>query len=64
MAVERDSERRFEMAGRKAPHGDRLQLAIKDFGRTHIKLNRGKAEISKNGKKIIIRYEDSHARKN
>jgi uncharacterized protein (DUF2147 family) len=52
------------MPDRKAPRGDRLQLVIKDFGRTaHIKLYRGKAEISKDGKTVIIRYEDSPARK-
>ena len=52
------------MPDKKGPRGDRLQLAIKDFGRTvRIKLNRGKAEISKDGKVIIIRYQERPARK-
>ena len=46
------------MAREKAPKGDRLQLAIKDFGRVvRIRLNRGKAEISKDGKTVTIRYK-------
>jgi hypothetical protein len=49
----------------KAPYGDRLQLTIKDFGRTvQIRLPRGcEPETSKDRKTITIKYPDSPARK-
>ena len=45
------------------PYGDRLTLAIKDFGRkVVIKVNRGHAECSERGRLVTITYRDSPLR--
>jgi len=44
-------------------YGDRFTLAVKDFGRkVVVKVNRGCAEVSKDGKLVTITYEDSPVR--
>jgi hypothetical protein len=49
---------------RPVPYKDRLTLAVKDFGRkVVIKVNRGKAVCSQNGKLVTITYKDSPTRK-
>jgi hypothetical protein len=54
------------MAQKKLPRGDRLQLTIKNFGRTvEIYSPRGKINPrkSKDGKTITIQYEKALPRK-
>jgi hypothetical protein len=57
-------EGNMAIARKKAPRGDRLQLTIKDFGRTvRISAPRGKAVVSKDRKTVTIRYDDGPTRK-
>jgi hypothetical protein len=53
------------MAKKRLPRGDRLQLTIKNFGRTvEIYSPRGKIVCkSKNSKTITIQYEKSRPKK-
>jgi|GEM_PF-5665606 len=45
-------------------YGDRFTLTVKDFGRkVEIKVNRGTAVCTQNGKKVTITYKDSPTRK-
>jgi hypothetical protein len=45
-------------------YGDRLSMTVKDFGRkVVIKVNRGVAVCSPNGKLVTITYKDSPVRK-
>jgi hypothetical protein len=51
-------------ATKYAPYGDRLSLTVKDLGReVKIKVNRGKAVCSLDGKLVTITYNDSPSRK-
>lgn len=51
------------MIRKDMPYGDRFTLAVKDFGRkVVIKVNRGHAEVSQNGKLVTIKYNDSPVR--
>jgi hypothetical protein len=51
------------MIRKDMPYGDRFSLTVKDFGRKIvIKVNRGKAEVSDNGKLVTIEYKDSNVR--
>ena len=44
-------------------YGDCFKLTVKDFGtKVVIKVNRGKPEISKDGKTVTITYEDGKVR--
>ncbi len=45
-------------------YGDRMALEVKEFGRKIVvEVKRGKAKLSKNGKKLTITYHDAQARK-
>jgi len=52
------------MYRKSTPYADRFSLTVKDFGRkVTIKVNRGRAVCSQNGKLVTITYKDSPVRK-
>lgn len=55
-------EKKFPRKGMQ--YNDRFRMTVKEFGRLIvIDLNRGKAEVSADGKTVTIRYEDDETRK-
>lgn len=46
-----------------AAHGDRFTISVKNFGiRIVIDVHRGRAQLSRNQKKVVIEYPDDETR--